>query len=124
MLPDGKSAMNMASFKFTKADRIQQRTEFLHLSKFGIKHQNRHFIAYALHNNKDHSRLGITVTKKVGHAVARNRIKRLIREHFRQNRYKLSNSWDIKVVAKIHVNIEANKTICLSLENLFERLNK
>jgi ribonuclease P protein component len=45
------------------------------------------------------ARLGITVTRKVGNAVRRNRIKRLVREWFRQRRAEL-DSWDVVVVAK------------------------
>jgi ribonuclease P protein component len=46
------------------------------------------------------TRLGITVTRKVGNAVARNRIKRLVREVFRQHRARLPPGLDIVWVAK------------------------
>lgn len=45
-------------------------------------------------------RLGITVTKKVGHAVFRNRVKRWVREAFRQERERFPPGWDIVFVAK------------------------
>jgi ribonuclease P protein component len=46
------------------------------------------------------TRLGITVTRKIGNAVARNRIKRLVREVFRQNRQRLPSGLDLVFVAK------------------------
>ena len=46
------------------------------------------------------TRLGITVTRKVGNAVVRNRIKRLVREVFRQHRARLPPGLDIVWVAK------------------------
>jgi len=46
------------------------------------------------------TRLGITVTRKVGNAVVRNRIKRLVREIFRQHRQRLPSGLDIVWVAK------------------------
>ena len=46
------------------------------------------------------TRLGITVTRKVGNAVARNRIKRMVREVFRQNRERLPAGLDVVWVAK------------------------
>jgi ribonuclease P protein component len=46
------------------------------------------------------TRLGITVTRKIGNAVARNRIKRLVREVFRLNRTRLPEGLDLVWVAK------------------------
>ena len=46
------------------------------------------------------TRLGITVTRKVGNAVTRNRIKRLVREVFRQHRHRLPAGLDMVWVAK------------------------
>lgn len=44
-------------------------------------------------------RLGITVTRKVGNAVRRNRIKRLVREWFRKSGQGLG-AWDFNVIVK------------------------
>lgn len=46
------------------------------------------------------SRLGITVTTRIGHAPARNRIKRLVREYFRRQKKRMIQSSDIVVIAK------------------------
>jgi ribonuclease P protein component len=46
------------------------------------------------------TRLGITVTRKIGNAVARNRIKRLVREVFRLHRARLPEGLDLVWVAK------------------------
>ncbi len=51
-------------------------------------------------NNRDHHRLGITVSRKVGGAVVRNRVKRLFREIFRKSTVDLPNHFDIVVNAK------------------------
>lgn len=112
----------MTRFSITKADRIRLRSEFTQLAQLGRKKQNRHFIAYVAGGKADHCRLGITVTKKVGHAPARNRIKRLIREYFRLNRHKLVNYWDINVIAKREANVASNRTLFVSLDNLFEHI--
>lgn len=46
------------------------------------------------------SRLGITTSRKVGHAPARNRIRRLVREFFRKRRAVLAPPRDILVIAR------------------------
>jgi ribonuclease P protein component len=46
------------------------------------------------------SRLGLTVSRKVGNAVVRNRVKRRVREWFRRTRSSFAGSWDIIVIAR------------------------
>jgi ribonuclease P protein component len=46
------------------------------------------------------SRLGITVSRRVGDAVARNRIKRLVREFFRHNQTRIRPAQDVIVIAR------------------------
>ena len=46
------------------------------------------------------SRLGVTVSKKLGHAVVRNRVRRRIRELYRLNRDKMRSGWDVIIVGR------------------------
>ena len=64
------------------------------------------------------SRLGITVTKKIGNAVKRNRIKRLLREFFRVNKSGFSSSQDIVVIAKKEAYELTYQDVCRELGNL------
>lgn len=93
--------------------RIKQRRDFLRVQRGGRKHQLRHFMVFAARRVPPSesssptgsppalpTRLGITVTRKIGNAVARNRIKRLVREVFRQNRERLPSGLDLVWVAK------------------------
>lgn len=52
---------------------------------------------FLLANGLDHFRLGITVTRKVGNAVRRNRLKRRVREVFRRNAPLIPTGWDIVI---------------------------
>ena len=110
-------------FSLTKADRILKRKDFIALSENGRRFQNEHFIAVFAPNQQGRSRIGITVTKKVGPAVQRNRIKRIVREYFRLNRHNLAGNWDINLIAKSQrVDLSAEQAY-RSLENIFERIS-
>lgn len=71
---------------FDKSGRIRKRVEFIQLSKTGKKLYLKNFIFIYNAGSTSVSRLGITASRKVGNAVKRNRIKRLLREFFRNNR--------------------------------------
>lgn len=58
------------------------------------------FVVITRPNSERQSRLGITVSAKVGNAVVRNRIKRLLRECFRQLRGEIVPSKDVLVIAR------------------------
>ena len=111
-------------FSFTKADRILKRSEFVALSKSGEKIQDTEFIAYFIPTQHGQSRLGVTVTKKVGQAVERNRIKRIVREFFRINRHCLSGRWDINIIAKRQSAGIRSEKAYQSLQNIFELISR
>ena len=67
-------------FGFTKADRLLKRPEFLYLLTCGKEVSNKNFVAKFYPGRFENTRLGITVSRRVGNAVARNRIKRLVRD--------------------------------------------
>jgi len=110
-------------FSLTKADRILRRRDYIALSKYGRRIQNEYFIAYFSVDQRDRSRIGITVTKKVGRAVKRNRIKRLVREFFRLNRHCLSGRWDISIIAKRQAADLSSEKAFASLQELADRIS-
>lgn len=70
-------------------------------------------------NNKDARRLGLVVGRKVGGAVSRNRIKRLIREFFRLNKEKIPESSDLIVLAKKGIRIKGYREVFDELGVIF-----
>ncbi len=63
-------------------------------------HGNGYLVLYAKKNRTLTNRVGITVSKKLGHAVVRNRIRRRLREVYRLNEEKFRPGYDIVVVAR------------------------
>ena len=76
-----------------------RRSDFLRATRDGRRVTATHFLVF-VYDRRDGrtARLGITVTRKVGNAVFRNRIKRLVREWFRPRRTQLG-SRDLVVIA-------------------------
>ena len=86
---------------FPKRARLTKRSQFLTLTREGKRVHTSHFIVLTRINDAGETRLGITVTTRVGNAVARNRIKRLVREFYRRHRDRISQAEDIVVIAKM-----------------------
>ena len=63
-------------------------------------HANSCLALYARRNRTDTNRVGITVSKKLGHAVVRNRVRRRLREVYRIHEDRFAPGWDIVVVAR------------------------
>ena len=61
---------------------------------------NSYLVLYARKNRTGRNRVGITVSKKLGKAVVRNRVRRRLREIYRCNEERFQPGWDIVVVAR------------------------
>jgi ribonuclease P protein component len=85
--------------RISKEMRLRRRAEFVEVQSGGRKLHGRHLLALAMQQELPVGRLGITVTKKVGNAVVRNRIKRLLREWLRLHGW-VPPGWDVVLVAK------------------------
>ena len=106
--------------RFDRSDRILKRGEFLRLSAEGRRVHSRFFLALVLPGRGPKSRLGITVTRKVGGAVVRNRIKRICREVFRHHRP--SGAWDVVLVAKKGAADATKTELADNLKPLLQRI--
>src|SRR5687768_14241023 len=85
---------------FPKHARLRKRSDFLKLSRWGKKTHSPNFVIITRPNHEGATRLGLTVSAKVGNAVVRNRVKRLLRECFRQWNHQIVPPRDTLVIAK------------------------
>jgi len=89
---------------FPKSDRILKREVFRRTYDGGKKYQAKYFTAFVISTEQDSSRIGITVTRKAGNSVNRNRSRRLVREVFRKNKWRVPPGIDIVVNVKAALN--------------------
>lgn len=89
----------MNAHGFPKGERLLKRREFLRLSSRGRKTHTEHFIIICGEPVASSTRIGVTVSRKAGNAVVRNRCKRMIREFYRLNKV-LFNLADYNFIAK------------------------
>ncbi|MDD5544927.1 MAG: ribonuclease P protein component [Acidobacteriia bacterium] len=79
---------------FPKRIRLLRRSEFQRVYKNGRRARADHFTVFFDHNQLPYSRFGITVSRKLGSAVTRNRLRRIFREAIRKSRTSAVNGLD------------------------------
>lgn len=106
---------------FPKEERLLSRSEFLKLSAQGHALHAPHFIIVYRSTTGPTTRIGITVSRKVGNAVVRNRLKRLIREFYRQNKV-LFAAADYNVIARKGADELDSRQVAQELVRALRRL--
>ena len=90
----------MGSFSFLKSERLLKRRDFVNLNRLGKRYYTKHFKIIFMENDLGITRLGITVSRKIGNSVTRNGLKRFIREFFRCHKTHFPKGYDIVIAAK------------------------
>jgi ribonuclease P protein component len=75
--------------RLSKADKLRRRREFLRVQAAGRRLFTPHFHIWLAPGTREAPRLGLVVTRRLGKAVRRNRVKRLLREFFRRHKQQL-----------------------------------
>jgi ribonuclease P protein component len=86
--------------RLTPRERIRKSREFAALYRGGYRARGAHFSLIYRFSDLPYSRLAVVVSKKVGNAVERNRVKRWTREVFRRNKDALARPTDILFLAR------------------------
>ncbi|MFQ6069653.1 MAG: ribonuclease P protein component [Candidatus Aminicenantales bacterium] len=85
---------------FPPRERIRKKKDFSLLYREGKHYKGKYFNLVYLPNNLCFSRMAVIVSKKIGKAVIRNKLKRRIRELFRRNKHLFQENIDILIVVK------------------------
>jgi len=123
VLNPGPLDLDSESERLPRTIKLTSVSDFQRVFKQGnFKSQDKGFVVLALKNDLGNGRLGITVGKKnVSSAVARNRIKRLIRESFRHNK-KNVRGLDLVVIVRRGTDKLTNNNINVALEKHWQHL--
>jgi ribonuclease P protein component len=105
--------------RLPRAARVRRRPEYLAIQNRGRRLVGPNLLLFALPGG---GRLGITVSKKVGGAVLRNRVKRWIRDCYRRRRPEFPPGFDLVVVARPPAARADHDAVCGELTSLARRL--
>lgn len=105
----------MSAARLQKRARLLKAAEFNRVFDKSVRSSDRYFTVLARPNTLTHPRLGLAISKrKAKLAVQRNRLKRIVREYFRQNAHDFNA--DLVVMAGQHSIDASNETLFRSLE--------
>ena len=117
-------AAGLGGQRLPRSLRIRRRYEYLALQRVARRVTTPNFVVLFQPRTEAPSRLGITVTRRVGNAVERNYVKRRVREWFRRHRLRLGPSaTDMVVIARAGAPQLSYAQIASQLEKLFSKAN-
>lgn len=88
-----------ADFNLPRSSRIRQNRDYRRIYRQGKRFSNRAGLLYLVKSRRSDVRIGFVATKKIGHAFARNRAKRLMKEVYRLHRHELASHYEAILLA-------------------------
>lgn len=108
-----------------RIDTLNKDEDFRKIYKKGNSFVGAYLVIYALKSEcSDKNQYGITVSKKIGKAVKRNRVRRLIKEYIRQNHNYFPVGYNYVIVSRVRANTASYGDIEKNLFYLIKQLKK
>ena len=106
-----------------KQDRLKKRGAFAYVYRKGEKSSAGNLLLLSA-KSREGLKIGLSVTKKVGNAVTRNRVKRLLREAIGKIRPRIDEGYMYVIVAYPELAADSFEDVCAAVENAFSKAGK
>ncbi len=120
----GRDRMLNTMYRFSKQSVLRKNKSFRTVYRYGKSYANRMAVLYVLPQPRKTAgtrRVGFVTGKKLGGAVVRNRVKRLMKEAFRLNQHRLIEGVDLVLVGRHSLVNSSYQAVQKSLLDLFSR---
>lgn len=105
--------------RLRRADRLRSPKDFQRVNRTGRRQAGRHFVLVSTAGREPgRTRLGLAVSRRVGNAIARNRVKRHVRSWFRLDEGSIPAGRDLVVIARRGAAERSHAEIALELDGL------
>ena len=103
--------------------RLRRTEDFTRLRQEGVTTQNRYVLMSRMPNGLAHNRYGLVTSGRVGGAVVRNRIRRLLREAIRALNPQLRSGFDVVLVVRQPLVQQPYDSVCRIVTEMFRQAN-
>lgn len=104
-----------------KKTKIRSNRDFRVVYDKGKSNANKYLVIFFKKNGYDYNRIGFSTTKKLGNSVIRNRVKRLMRESYRINSFKIKEGYDIIFLSRVRAKDASYKQIESAIMHLVKK---
>ncbi len=101
---------------------VKENREFRRIYRKGLSAASPCMVVYCQRNRQGRSRLGVTVSTKLGHAVVRNRVRRRLREIYRLSQPMMKQGFDIVLVARTRAVTASYQELARAYRKTCEKL--
>ena len=106
-----------------RINRLKKRYQFNYVYKSGEHFSGEHMVLYVVSSKTKNIKVGLAVTKKIGHAVVRNRVRRKLREIIKKQVPTLKQNYNIIVVARENISEASFDKLSAEFLKLLKKAN-